>query len=133
MVCYHTPKSISLDIFELLITATQTNTHKQIRHPTPHSNKHKQTNQTPNPTLKQTQTNKSNTRSHSQPHCSLPITVLSVSSSKIQRYVSLSLLYSSFLNLSFFTIFETQTSILICSSFSLLFFSPHSETHGTVT
>ena len=46
MVCYHTPKSISLDIFELLITATQTNTHKQIRHPTPHSNKHKQTNQT---------------------------------------------------------------------------------------
>ena len=66
MVCYHTPKSISLDIFELLITATQTNTHKQIRHPTPHSNKHKQTNQTPNPTLKQTQTNKSNTWSHSQ-------------------------------------------------------------------
>ena len=39
MVCYHTPKSISLDIFELLITATQTNTNKQIRHPTPHSNK----------------------------------------------------------------------------------------------
>ena len=39
MVCYHTPKSISLNIFELLITATQTNTHKQIRHPTLHSNK----------------------------------------------------------------------------------------------
>ena len=47
MVCYHTPKSISLDIFELLITATQTNTHKQIRHPTPHSNKHSVTLPTP--------------------------------------------------------------------------------------
>ena len=88
MVCYHTPKSISLDIFELLITATQTNTNKQIRHPTPHSNKqikhptphsnkHKQTNQTlghtPNPLLP------------------LNHSALSVSSSKIQRYVSLSL------------------------------------------
>ena len=131
MVCHHTPKFISLDIFELLITATQTN-------------------QTPNRTLKQTQTNKSNTQLHTQTntnkqikhsvtlptHCSLSITVLS--RYQAQRFIGtslslcLSLLYSSFLNLSFFTLFETQTSIFFSSSFSL-FFSPHSETHDTVT
>ena len=103
MVCYHTPKSISLDIFELLITATQTNTHKQIRHPTLHSNKHSVI--LPTPLLPPN-------------HSALDI---KLKDSKVR--LSLSLLYSSFLNLSFFTIFETQTSIFFSSSFSL-FFSP---------
>ena len=105
MVCYHTPKSISLDIFELLITATQTNTHKQIRHPTPHSNKHSVT--LPTPLLPPN-------------HNALGI---KLKDSKVRLSLSLSLLYSSFLNLSFFTIFETQTSIFFSSSFSLFFFS----------
>ena len=84
-MCYHIPKSISLDIFQLLTKTTN----KQIR--------------------------------HSQPHCFLPIIVLS--QYQAQRFkgtsFSLSLLYSSFLNLSFFTLFETPSSIFFSSSFSL--------------
>ena len=137
MVCYHTPKPISLDIFKLLTTTNQslkhTNKHIRFRHCQPHA---------------QTNTNKQ--IRHSQPHCSLPITVVSRYPAQIFKGTSLSLSFIFFLFKPFFSSFSfffpvmlkptTQSQLL----FLLLFFfsflkpvpfslCPHFETHDPVT
>ena len=125
MVCYHTPKPISLDIFKLLTTTNQslkhTNKHIRFRHSQPHA---------------QTNTNKQirHSQPHCQPHCSLPITVLSRYQAQRFKGTSLSLSFIFFLFKHFFFFYSFWNPDLNLLLFLFLsFFSPHSETHDTVT